>query len=464
MLSRTDNVSNDMAVDLNLNHYSIHNVADATSNSDAPNYGQVIDLISNLNPSADLALRPTLALVTGATLIGTPSGTVQSNLTTIFGSDIGTAPSGATQGFTQQRTLVGAADGTTTYYGQVSRVTINGANAITEARTNYNGLEINCTSATTTTAIGEHRYVWVQGSGNVTNLRVYEGHFRADSTGGVTSTANVFNIANPTWGAGTGNVAQLVGYNSVDLGHATRVGTAIGFNQTDITAGPTLAIAFRGQVSSGTGKYNLYMVGTADNYFAGQLGLGTTAPAAMLHVRKDLNGDIGPIIQNRNSSGTPVSAIRFITGVFDLSDNRLAAIKSSGGASPDLQFWVSNGANSFKAWNVLPTGAAGYATGVGGAVTQTTSRTTGVSLNKVCGQITLVSAAGSATWQTFTVTNSVVASTDVIRLNQCSGTDKYMLHVTKVQNGSFDVTFATTGGTTTEQPVFNFTVMKAVNA
>jgi hypothetical protein len=39
-----------------------------------------------------------------------------------------------------------------------------------------------------------------------------------------------------------------------------------------------------------------------------------------------------------------------------------------------------------------------------------------------------------------------------------------MIHVTKVAAGSFEVTFATTGGTTTEQPVFNFSVIKAVAA
>jgi hypothetical protein len=102
----------------------------------------------------------------------------------------------------------------------------------------------------------------------------------------------------------------------------------------------------------------------------------------------------------------------------------------------------------------------GYATGVGGAVTQATSRTTGVTLNTVCGKITLVSAAGSATWQTFTVTNSKVAANDTIRVCQQSGTDKYQIHVTKTQAGSFDITFATIGGTTTEQPVFNFAVIK----
>ena len=110
------------------------------------------------------------------------------------------------------------------------------------------------------------------------------------------------------------------------------------------------------------------------------------------------------------------------------------------------------------------TAGIGYATGAGGAVTQATSRTTGVTLNKTSGAITLFSAAGSATAATFTVTNSTVAATDVIILNQKSGTDLYDLMVTAVAAGSFNVTFRTTGGTTTETPVFNFAVIKGVAA
>lgn len=111
-----------------------------------------------------------------------------------------------------------------------------------------------------------------------------------------------------------------------------------------------------------------------------------------------------------------------------------------------------------------PTGGVGYFTGAGGTVTQATSRTTGVTLNKTCGAITLVSAAGSATFQTFTVTNSSVAATDTIVVNQKSGTDLYEIHVTAVAAGSFNLSFRTTGGTTVEQPVFNFSVIKAVTA
>lgn len=116
--------------------------------------------------------------------------------------------------------------------------------------------------------------------------------------------------------------------------------------------------------------------------------------------------------------------------------------------------------------NVLVTGVGGlgYGTGSGGAVTQGTNRTTGVTLNKTNGAITLVSAAGSTTWQTFTVTNSTVVATDTVIVSQKSGTDLNEIHVTNVAAGSFNISFRTTGGTTTEQPVFNFAVIKAVTS
>ena len=60
--------------------------------------------------------------------------------------------------------------------------------------------------------------------------------------------------------------------------------------------------------------------------------------------------------------------------------------------------------------------------------------------------------------------NSTVAATDVVLLSQKSGTDKYDLMVTAVAAGSFEITFRTTGGTTTEQPVINFAVIKGVAA
>jgi hypothetical protein len=115
---------------------------------------------------------------------------------------------------------------------------------------------------------------------------------------------------------------------------------------------------------------------------------------------------------------------------------------------------------------IVSTGTAGvgYATGAGGTVTQGSSRTTGVTINKRCGAITMFSAAGSATAATFTVTNSTVGANDVIILNQASGTNLYDLLVTAVTAGSFNITFLTTGGTATDAPVINFAVIDGVVA
>lgn len=107
------------------------------------------------------------------------------------------------------------------------------------------------------------------------------------------------------------------------------------------------------------------------------------------------------------------------------------------------------------------TGGIGYKTGAGGAVTQTTSRTTGVTLNTVSGAITLVSAAGTTTPATFTVTNSAVAATDTINWAVKTGSaNLYEIHTTAVAAGSFNCSFWAFSGTATEAPVFNFNVIK----
>ena len=107
----------------------------------------------------------------------------------------------------------------------------------------------------------------------------------------------------------------------------------------------------------------------------------------------------------------------------------------------------------------------GYITGAGGTVTQITSRTTGVTLNKITGNITMFSAAGSATPASFSVGNSSVAATDVIILNVQSGAvNTYNFLVSAVAAGSFFITFWTTGGVAVDAPVINFAVIKGVTA
>lgn len=69
-------------------------------------------------------------------------------------------------------------------------------------------------------------------------------------------------------------------------------------------------------------------------------------------------------------------------------------------------------------------GGIGYAAGAGGTVTQATSRTTGVTLSKLCGNITMFSAAqAAAALVTFTLTNTLIAATDVLIVQHISATN-----------------------------------------
>lgn len=109
----------------------------------------------------------------------------------------------------------------------------------------------------------------------------------------------------------------------------------------------------------------------------------------------------------------------------------------------------------------------GYTTGVGGAVTQASSASTGVTLNKVCGQITTVAltTAGAAE-EVFVVTNSEVAATDVIALSTTyAGAGTPMLGVKGVAAGSFSIVITNLSASALDAlMVINFAVIKAVAA
>ena len=245
-------------------------------------------------------------------------------------------------------------------------------------------------------------------------------------------------LANNTGDATSAKTLGLVAENSIGAGQA-------GFVITQGVLDKLNTAAFL----EGT---TLYLGATAGS-------LTSTKPAAPNHlvyigVVERANAGNGQIYV-RTQNGYELDEIHDVL-IVSPTNGQVLAYESS------TDLWKNSSAPILS--NVTVTGTLGYRTGTGGTVTQSGSRTSGVTLDKINGQITLVSAAGSASWQTFTVTNNTVAATDVIIVNQDVGTDRYMTHVTKVQAGSFDITFATTGGTTTEQPVFNFAVIKAVNA
>ena len=118
----------------------------------------------------------------------------------------------------------------------------------------------------------------------------------------------------------------------------------------------------------------------------------------------------------------------------------------------------------------------GYAgAGVGGTVTQLTSRTTGVTLDKICGDITLVSASiPGLNSQRFTLTNSTIGATDMVQVclvgDSAAGTgpttSAYDVGVLRVAAGACDIVVHNTNNsaTATEQLTVRFMVIKGVIA
>jgi len=115
----------------------------------------------------------------------------------------------------------------------------------------------------------------------------------------------------------------------------------------------------------------------------------------------------------------------------------------------------------------LNTDKAGYITGEGGAVTQATSKSTGVTLSKKCGTVTVNNAALAAdTLVSFTLTNTTIAATDVIVLNHSSGgtAGKYVLNAQAAAGSALITVTNISSGALSEAIVIRFAVIKAVTA
>ena len=105
----------------------------------------------------------------------------------------------------------------------------------------------------------------------------------------------------------------------------------------------------------------------------------------------------------------------------------------------------------------------GYTTDAQGTVTQATSKSTGVTLNKSAGQITLNNAAlASVTNVTFTLTNSFISANDILILNVGSGATSgaYNCWVSGLSAGSASITLRNiSGGSLSEAVVINFALI-----
>jgi len=108
----------------------------------------------------------------------------------------------------------------------------------------------------------------------------------------------------------------------------------------------------------------------------------------------------------------------------------------------------------------------GYATAAQGAVTQGSSKSTGVTLNKSAGQITMNGASlNTLTNVTFTLTNNLITAKDVIIINVASANataGAYNAWISSMLAGSCTITLRNiTAGTLSEAVVINYAIIHA---
>lgn len=324
------------------------------------------------------------------------------------------------------------------------------------------------------------------------------------------TTTDVYSVASQTNILAPAALTSLSRFYAAQGSFTGTLTNQYGFNTSNALTGATNNYGFFGGIASGANRYNLYMAGSADNYLAGNLGVGTASPDASSRLTiggtPSVSSPNGQLVNATFSSAATGVATGYLaqpsTAAASFTVGTMAGFKAAQGtkgsgstitlqtgfladtslvdgvnnagfygniaaASGRFNFYASGtAANAFSGdVNIFGAGKLGYTTGSGGTVTQTSSRTTNVTLDKTNGSITLVSAAGSATYQSFLVYNSTVSATDVVVLTAQSGlSNKYNIIPYAVGAGVFGIHVAAVSGTTTEAPIINFAVIKAVNA
>lgn len=178
---------------------------------------------------------------------------------------------------------------------------------------------------------------------------------------------------------------------------------------------------------------------------------------------------IGALSATWNDVLTTFTAVKYnVTDTASAAGSLLADLQIGGSS----RFSVSKAGNVSAAGFVrsaAASGGVGYATGAGGTVTQATSKSTGVTIDKICGEIVMNNAQlNRGTAVSFTLTNSAIAATDVVVVNikSAATANAYSVDVTAVAAGSCRIQLHnfTSGTDLSEAVVLSFAVIKAVAA
>jgi hypothetical protein len=157
----------------------------------------------------------------------------------------------------------------------------------------------------------------------------------------VTSVAAMFGTS-PTTQAASFTLSTLIHYyaNQSTLGAGSSVTNQYGFWADSGITGATNNFGFYGNIPSGTNRWNLYMNGTANNYLAGQLLIGTTTTSAFA---LDVNGT-ARVIGNL-TVGNTTNAWNSGYKVIDISNSGIYNANTTS-TYYSTNFFVNNAGNS----------------------------------------------------------------------------------------------------------------------
>lgn len=228
-----------------------------------------------------------------------------------------------------------------------------------------------------------------------------------------------------------------------ESGNLVSVGTAVTDNaiaRYDGTTGKLqnsgVAIDDNGNVGIGTNSISaggLTVNGNTPNYSQIHLASGTTADSSRQAYFRAIDGGTAGTFDGQAFSGL-----------------QIGTLSPDGNASTSIAFYTAFGATLTRQVLLDPsgnllltsgTGALGYGTGAGGTVTQLTSKSTAVTLNKPTGGIVMHGAAlASGASVLFDVNNSIITSVDTVILSINRATSQsYRVEIASVHNGSFNI-------------------------
>jgi hypothetical protein len=183
--------------------------------------------------------------------------------------------------------------------------------------------------------------------------------------------------------------------------------------------------------------------------------------------------DAAQTLSNKTLVTTEVSgALDFTDAVASLSVQSVSSITFDADGIQAGSYKAGSIDNAAFADGILienaPVGL-GYGPGAGGTVTQATSKSTAVTLNKPCGQITMHNASLAAnTNVSFSCNNSLVATTDVISISlldaSASAIWPYRISTSVIAGVIRFNVYNQSGGALAEAIAFNFEIIKGATS